>query len=103
MNNQPQEDESGKRNSRSHRLHNINTDMQKEMTFVALYREAKNRPTPAQEFIEKVAALTKKTPQTVRQWIYGQQIPDELTQSIIANHFNVPLATLFSKVELAEK
>ena len=73
-----------------------------EKTFFDLYNEQKSKPTPAQEFISEVARITKRTTTTVRMWLSGQQIPDALAQSIIAEHFGVSITSLFPKVEKSE-
>ena len=73
-----------------------------EKTFFDLYNEQKSKPTPAQEFIIEVARITKRTTTTVRMWLSGQQTPDALAQSIIAEHFGVSITSLFPKVEKSE-
>lgn len=70
--------------------------MQKK-TFYELYSERKSRPTPAQEFVSEVARITRRTETTVRMWLSGQQVPDALAQSIIADHFGVKADGLFPK------
>lgn len=66
-------------------------------TFKTLYEEEKKKPTAAQMFISEVAALTKRSEATVRMWLAGQQVPDELAQSIIAERYNVSVDNLFPK------
>lgn len=66
-------------------------------TFKTLYEEEKKKPTAAQMFISEVAALTKRSEATVRMWLAGQQVPDELAQSIIAERYNVSVDSLFPK------
>ncbi len=66
-------------------------------TFKTLYEEEKKKPTAAQMFISEVAALTKRSEATVRMWLTGQQVPDELAQSIIAKRYNVSVDSLFPK------
>lgn len=66
-------------------------------TFKTLYEEEKKKPTAAQMFITEVAALTKRSEATVRMWLAGQQVPDELAQSIIAERYNVSVDSLFPK------
>ena len=68
-----------------------------EKTFFDLYNEQKSKPTPAQEFVSEVAKITRRTETTVRMWLSGQQIPDTLAQSIIAEHFGVDVDYLFPK------
>lgn len=64
-------------------------------TFKALYEEQKKKPTAAQVFITKIAGLTKRSEATVRMWVSGQQVPDELAQSVIAKELEVPVEGLF--------
>ena len=64
-------------------------------TFKELYEDAKMLPTPAASFIAKVAELTHKTETTVRMWLSGNQQPDELAKSVIAEHFKSDINTLF--------
>jgi hypothetical protein len=68
-----------------------------EKTFFDLYNEQKSKPTPAQEFVSEVAKITRRTETTVRMWLSGQQTPDALAQSIIAEHFGVNADYLFPK------
>lgn len=68
-----------------------------EKTFFDLYNEQKSKPTPAQEFVSEVAKITRRTETTVRMWLSGQQTPDALAQSIIAEHFGVNVDYLFPK------
>lgn len=68
-----------------------------EKTFYDLYYEQKSKPTPAQEFVSEVAKITHRTENTVRMWLSGQQTPDALAQSIIAEHFGVNVDYLFPK------
>ena len=53
-------------------------------SFFDLYAEQKKKPTPAQNFIAEIAALTHRSENTVKMWLCGRQVPDELAQSIIA-------------------
>lgn len=71
----------------------------KQKTFQELYEEAKNKPTPAQSFINEVAELTHRSVNTVRMWLVGRQAPDELAQNIIANKYGVQVETLFPKAK----
>lgn len=66
-------------------------------TFKALYEEQKKKPTAAQVFVSEVAALTKRSEATVRMWLSGQQVPDELAQTMIAEKYNVSIDSLFPK------
>ena len=64
-------------------------------TFIELYNESKSKPTPAQEFISEVPRITHRSEMTVRMWLAGNQVPDSLVQSVIADHFGVDMAGLF--------
>lgn len=69
--------------------------MAKQMTFKDLYLREKEKPTPAQTFIEEIAELTKRSANTVRMWLQGKQTPDALAQSLIAEKFDLDVSTLF--------
>lgn len=66
-------------------------------TFKALYEEQKKKPTAAQVFVSEVATLTKRSEATVRMWLSGQQVPDELAQTMIAEKYKVSIDSLFPK------
>jgi hypothetical protein len=74
----------------------------RQKSFVELYQEAKSKPTPAQSFIAEIAALTHRSYNTVKMWTMGKQVPDELAQSLIAEKYDVDMATLFPKREEAQ-
>ena len=73
-----------------------------QRTFLDLYVEEKKKPTAAQVFIANIARLTHRTENTVRMWLSGQQVPDELVQSIIAKEYGVSASSLFPKREEAQ-
>lgn len=64
-------------------------------TFRDLYEDEKKKPTAAQKFVTEVATLTKRSETTIRMWISGQQKPDELAKSVIAEKFGQSVQTLF--------
>ena len=74
---------------------NQNNMSMNKKSFRDLYEEEKKKPTSAQIFISDVAKLTKRSEATVRMWISGRQVPDELAQNMIAEKFNVDVETLF--------
>ena len=74
---------------------NQNNMSMNQKSFRDLYEEEKKKPTSAQIFVSDVAKLTKRSEATVRLWISGRQVPDELAQSLIAEKFNVDAETLF--------
>lgn len=73
------------------------------MTFKELYQRAKNQPapaTPARAFIAEIAKLTKKSEIAVRRWLSqdpNSTVPDDLTQDVLAKHFNTTPEELFPK------
>ena len=67
----------------------------RKITFKELYLREKEKPTPAQSFIEDIAELTKRSANTVRMWLQGKQTPDALAQSLIAEKFDIDVSTLF--------
>lgn len=73
-----------------------------QRTFLDLYAEEKKKPTAAQVFVRNIAKLTHRTENTVRMWLSGQQVPDELVQSIIAKEYGVSASSLFPKREEAQ-
>lgn len=68
-----------------------------QKTFIELYNEAKNQPTPAQKFISDVATITHRSEMTVRMWLTGRQLPDDLAKITIAEKFGVNADSLFPK------
>jgi len=68
------------------------------MTLKELYNKAKEQPrpdTPANVFVRKVAAVTKKSEIAVRRWLSGESQPDALTQEVLAKHFGATPEALF--------
>lgn len=66
-----------------------------QKTFRNLYEDEKKKPTAAQLFVSRVATLTKRSEMTVRMWLSGQQVPDELAKSVIAQEFGADVNSLF--------
>lgn len=73
--------------------------MATKKTFRELYDEELRKPTAAQRFVKDVAELTHRSEVTVRFWLAGRQVPDELAQSIIAAKYDVDVNYLFPKEE----
>lgn len=69
------------------------------MTLRELYDKARKCPTPGLAFIQEVMAVTKKTEITVRRWLSGEVVPDELTRETLANHFGIPADELFPQIK----
>ncbi len=77
----------------------INSIMAAKKTFRELYDEELRKPTAAQRFIREVSELTHRSEVTVRFWLSGRQVPDELAQTIIAQKYNVDVKHLFPSKE----
>ncbi len=69
--------------------------MKKDYSFKELYSIQKSKPTPAQCFINDVAALTNRSATTVRMWISGVQVPDTKTMKILSDKFGIKPDVLF--------
>ena len=67
----------------------------KNKTLKEIYEVEKTKPTACQAWVTEVARLTKRTEQTVRWWLSGMQIPDDLTKEVLGKHFGVNPDTLF--------
>lgn len=65
------------------------------MTLKEMYQVEKNKPNPAQVFIEKIAEVTCREPSTVRQWLSGSQTPNQKAKERIARHFGKSVDELF--------
>jgi len=65
------------------------------MKFTDIYEREKAKPTPAQAFIVRIAALTKKSENTVKMWVCGAQEPHRLEKEVIAQHFGLSAQELF--------
>ena len=78
------------------------------MTLAERYAEAKAKgrvkiSTPAMDFILEVMDVTKKSEPTVRQWIGARCYPDELTQKVLADHFNTTPEELFPRAAESQR
>lgn len=71
----------------------------KKVTFQELYRKALEAPTPRQQFLNEIAAVTEKSPLTVQNWANGIQTPDRLSRKAIAEHFGCDPDHLFPQPE----
>ncbi len=65
------------------------------MNFREYYQEEKKKPSPAKQFIHRIASLTKCDEKTVKFWISGTQKPSMPLRKIIAQHFGVDTNVLF--------
>ena len=61
------------------------------------YANAVNQETPKQKFIRELAEKTGKTTATVKQWVYGVQVPNKATIDLIASIYDIDPAGLFPK------
>ena len=65
------------------------------MTLKQIYEDKKNEPSPAQVFITRLAKATCRKETTVRQWLSGIQVPNDLVKKRIAVELAVPEDDLF--------
>lgn len=65
-----------------------------------LYDEAKRVP---RDFIARCAKVTRKSEGTVRAWLSGAYVPDELARVALANEFGIDPDALFPNRENREK
>lgn len=56
----------------------------------------RNVVAPKANFIREIADLCKVTTQTVRMWLYGQQKPDLIKQTLISERTGIPVEELFN-------
>lgn len=64
-------------------------------TFRELYEAELNKPTPASDFVSRVATATMRKENTVRMWLAGRQYPDKLATERIAELLGVDADGLF--------
>ena len=55
--------------------------------------------SPKKMWIQRIAQVTHRSEATVRMWLSGRQVPEELIQEIIAKELGVPVEGLFAKIE----
>lgn len=65
------------------------------MTLKELYLAEKEKPTPAQVFITRIAEITCREESTVRQWLSGIQAPNQRAKERIAAAFGCDVDVLF--------
>lgn len=71
----------------------------RKISFRDLYIEHRDKPTPAQTFVNEVARITDSSPNTVRAWRNGTQVPERIKQRQIAEHFGVDIESLFPNIK----
>lgn len=64
-------------------------------TFKELYEIELHKPTPASDFVTRVARATQRQENTVRMWIAGRQQPDALAKQVIAELLDADADGLF--------
>lgn len=68
------------------------------MTLKEIYDDVRRQPkpeTPASAFLKQIAEITMKSEIAVRRWLSGDTEPDDLTKSVLAEHFNTTPEALF--------
>ena len=77
----------------------ISTEMSKKatkkMTFREVYENLPSVITPKMEFVKRMAKLTCRSENAVRQWIAGARVPDQLAQRTIEQELGIPAEALF--------
>lgn len=66
--------------------------MEKAKSLNELYEETKQVP---RDFLTRCAVVTHKSVGTVRGWLSGAYVPDELARVALANEFNTDPDALF--------
>ena len=69
----------------------------RNITFKQLYDELPKVVSPKREFVRTVAELTHKKEVSVKMWLSGYHVPDDLTVHTIAEHVGVDPSGLFPK------
>lgn len=67
-------------------------------SFKECYEEVSTM-SPKKMWILRIAQVTHRSEATVRMWLSGRQVPEELIQEIIAKELGVPVEGLFAKIE----
>ena len=70
-------------------------------SFKECYKEISTM-SPKKMWIQRIAQVTRRSEATVRMWISGRQVPEELIQEIIAKELGVPVEGLFPKTDPQE-
>ena len=73
------------------------------MNFQDYYESLKNQPTPAAEFVKKIADLCGKSEATVRKWLAGEVRPDPIFMKKISDYLNIPVDVLFPESMFKQK
>ena len=71
-------------------------------SFKECYEEVSTM-SPKKMWIQRIAQVTHRSEATVRMWLSGRQVPEELIQEIIAKELGVPVEGLFAnEVKISE-
>lgn len=76
-------------------LVNLKLKTMSNKTLLEIYKERKELPTPAMNFIHELSAVTTRSVTTVQGWLTGKYRPDINTQRVLAQHFNSEASILF--------
>ena len=66
-----------------------------KMTLKQIYNLEKEKPTPAQLLVTKIADATCREEATVRQWLSGTQSPNAKAKEKISQILGIPVEELF--------
>lgn len=69
----------------------------KNLSFLDLYKNESEKPTPRQTFIAEIARITGASENTVKQWGNGIQLPNISAMKLLCEHFNCGPEILFPK------
>lgn len=64
-------------------------------SFHERFLDAKCQPSPLQVFLNEVAKVTYRNPQTIKKWATGEIEPDGAMKTLRAMHFNTSVDVLF--------
>lgn len=59
------------------------------------YQSVKNQPSPAADFVAKIASLCNRKEITVRKWLAGDAVPPAHLQEKISRYLDIPVKELF--------
>lgn len=76
-----------------------NSDIVNHRSFKARWDNAKQSPTPLDNFVSEVCKVTGKKPTTVRMWYYGIQGPTSETLAKLVAYFDTPAVILFPNLK----
>jgi len=71
----------------------------RNLSFIQLYQEAKEKPSPKDLFIHQVSEVTHRSESTVKKWVIGNTAPDINTMIVLAHHFDTPVEILFPTIK----